>query len=77
MYHNIPYNVQTMSLYTLSNVHTLKKNKQRMIGQCDRCISQYCTSALDPIKTIKRKDPRGPRDPRGQSVAKPIERALF
>ncbi len=26
-----------------------------MIGQCDRYISQYCTSALDPIKTIKRR----------------------
>ncbi len=31
-----------------------------MIGQCDRYISQYCTSALDPIKTIKRNYLEGP-----------------
>ena len=32
---------------------------------------------LSLLSVPSSKDPRGPRDPRGQSVAKPTERALF
>ncbi len=50
-------NVQTMSLFTLSNVHSpinQTKNDRIMWYMYFAILYQYCTSALDPIKTIKR-----------------------